>query len=328
MTQKKDLKNIAQGDEFLGTLLVKDASVRSTRQNKPYLRLTLTDGEQRSIVSNYWDYDPENNICEAGALLRIAGSVESFNGALQLKIRSVRKEDPSKLGGFVASAPESPEAMFREIEAAASAIGDSQIRRVVCDILARRREQILSLPAAKTIHHDVIGGLLWHTLGMLRSAKALAPVYPFLNTDLLYAGVILHDLAKVEEMVQGPSGLVTDYSFEGQLKGHLALGSEDVRETCRRLGVDREREVLLTHMILSHHGSPEQGSVKVPAFPEAAMLHLLDMIDSRMIGMNRDLRDVEPGNFTERGSILASGARLYKPALEPEEPGNRQTSWV
>jgi len=135
---------------------------------------------------------------------------------------------------------------------------------------------------------------------MLRAAKALLAVYPFLNADLLLAGVILHDLGKLRELDADEMGVVQDYTVEGKLLGHLVRGVADIEEAGRACGVGENTVLLLQHMVLSHHGKTEYGSPVPPRFPEAEVLHTLDTLDSRLYEMLEALQRTVEGGFSEK----------------------------
>ena len=145
-------------------------------------------------------------------------------------------------------------------------------------------------------------------------------VYPFLRRDLLFAGVIIHDLAKTEELDAKNTGIATQYTREGALLGHITQGIVLVDRLGRRLGTDTERITLLEHMILSHHYEPEFGSPKRPMFPEAEVLHYLDILDARMYDFQKIEESLKPGEFSEPVWLLQN-RKLYKPRWGSEAEG-------
>ena len=142
-------------------------------------------------------------------------------------------------------------------------------------------------------------------------AEHCCEVYTYLNKDLLLAGVIIHDIEKLNEMLADESGIVSEYTFEGQLLGHLIMGVKTVDRLSKELGISEEKTVMLEHMMLSHHYEPEFGSPKRPMFPEAEALHYMDMIDFKLYDFESNLEGVKPGNFSEWIRTL-DGRRLYK----------------
>lgn len=152
-------------------------------------------------------------------------------------------------------------------------------------------------PAAVRHHHEFVSGLSFHVVSMLRLAKSIADLYPTVNRDLLYAGVILHDLGKVIEL-SGP--ISTTYTLEGNLIGHISIVVEEVSKMADELGIEGEEVVILKHVLLSHHGKGEWGSPKPPLVREAEILHQIDLMDATMNMMDKALRHTKPGEFTER----------------------------
>ncbi len=146
---------------------------------------------------------------------------------------------------------------------------------------------------------------------MLKSAEALLGVYTKLDSDLVYAGVILHDLCKTTEITAGESGMPIEYSREGLLVGHIPQGISSIAMAANDLGADEEVSFMLQHMVLSHHYEPEFGSPRRPMFPEAELLHYLDMIDARMYDFNNVMDSMEPGTFSQNVWVLHN-RRLYK----------------
>ena len=163
------------------------------------------------------------------------------------------------------------------------------------------------------MHHAERSGLLHHTTDMLRLAKALLEIYPWLNRDLLLAGVIIHDLGKIDEMKSDQTGNVTDYTRDGQLLGHLVRGITNLNRVAEETGVTGECLILLEHMLLSHHGESEYGSPKPPMFAEAEALHWIDIMDARMNTMKTVTDKTPPGAFSEK--IFSLDRRVYHPEM-------------
>jgi 3'-5' exoribonuclease len=200
--------------------------------------------------------------------------------------------------------------MREELFERVRAIRDEKLRQLVLLRLEDAGDRLDYYPAAQRLHHAERSGLLHHTSTMLKGAAALCELYPALDGDLLAAGVILHDLCKITEMNANEVGLASEYTLEGQLVGHLVQGVAEINRLGREIGMDEELRIMLEHMILSHHDMPEYGSPKRPMFPEAEVLHTLDMLDARMYEMQRALEAVQPGSFTER--IWSLERKLYR----------------
>jgi len=177
-------------------------------------------------------------------------------------------------------------------------------------MLQRHGEMFRTIPAAKSVHHGFLSGLLMHTVNMLRMADYLAAQYAdTVDRSLLLAGTLLHDFAKGEEFTRSELGLVTDYSVKGQLLGHLVLGAQEVAAVAREVGMPEEKSLLLQHMILSHHGEPEFGAAVRPMCAESELLSCIDLIDSRMEIYKESLAEVPIGAFS--GRIFALEKKIY-----------------
>ena len=177
-------------------------------------------------------------------------------------------------------------------------------------ILRENRDALLRYPAALKLHHAMRGGLLYHTSTMLKAAKAVCaiykPLYPALSEELVYAGIILHDIAKTQELTVGNIGLANAYSAKGQLLGHINMGMAMVERAAAELMTNEQ-----TTMLLEHHGVPEFGSPRPPMFPEAELVSQLDVLDSKLFEMFDALANVPEGGFSERQWAL-DNRQLYK----------------
>jgi 3'-5' exoribonuclease len=206
-------------------------------------------------------------------------------------------------------------------------IKNGDIKQITGILLNENREKLLHYPAAMKNHHSVRGGLLYHISTMLKMAERVLEIYTHLNADLLYAGVILHDLAKIDEMNANDLGIVSSYTTEGILLGHIVQGIKDIERVGSQINADRETIVLLQHMILSHHYEPEFGSPKRPMIPEGEILHYLDMMDARMYDMQKALEAVKPGEFSDKVWLL-NNRQMYKPAAKEKESSSREQQSV
>ena len=187
-----------------------------------------------------------------------------------------------------------------EVRSAAESIAEDSLRALVLELLDQAGERLLTFPAAKQMHHAERSGLLHHMTGMLRCARAIASVYPWLNGDLLAAGVIVHDLAKLSEMDADTLGVVSDYTAQGKLIGHIVRGVVVIEKAGDKVGARKDVVLLLQQMVLSHHGIPEFGSPVAPKFPEAEVLNTIDTLDARLFEMQEALARTSPGGFSEK----------------------------
>ncbi|MCL2544283.1 MAG: HD domain-containing protein [Clostridia bacterium] len=312
---------IRKDERYEGWLLVRAAEQRTSTTGKPYLDMTLADCTG-VINAKMWDgtMPPAQ-----GAIIKVRGTGNEFMGRMQLrveKLKAATAQDAVDISLLVASAPLSSQSMMAEVRSAVAGMRDENIAKITGALLDRAGEALLTYPAAKQMHHAQRGGLLYHMVTMLRAAKALLAVYPFLNADLLLAGVILHDLGKLRELDADEMGVVKDYTVEGKLLGHLVRGVVDIEEAGRACGTDQGAVLLLQHMILSHHGKTEYGSPVPPRFPEAEVLHTLDTLDSRLDEMLDALQRTVEGGFSEKVWAMEN-RQLYRypgAAVEWEPP--------
>ena len=230
------------------------------------------------------------------------------------RIRLAEEDDDVRAEDFVESAPMENTDMLRQILDYLEQIKDKDIYQVVKVALEEKQDEIMYYPAAKSNHHAIRSGLLFHVLTMLKLGENISKVYPQVNTDLLYAGIILHDLEKINEMDASELGIVKEYTVEGNLLGHITMGIKNLEKICDKLGTPDEKKMLLQHMLLSHHYEAEYGSPKKPLFLEAELLHYIDMIDARVYDFTNVTKDLEKGTFSE--SIFSlDRRRIYKPNL-------------
>ena len=222
------------------------------------------------------------------------------------------EQDGMQMQDFVKAAPEDPQEMYDFIFSVAEGLHDDQLRALCLRILQENRERLLYYPAASKNHHAQLGGLLYHTKRMLMTGLRVCEVYRNLNQDLVLTGVILHDMEKLNEIEADVDGIASGYSFEGQLLGHLIQGVKTVDRMALEMGMDREKALMLEHMILAHHYEPEFGSPKKPLFPEAEVLHYLDILDARMFDMQAALEARQRGEFSDRVWTL-DNRKLYMP---------------
>lgn len=298
----KKLRDLAVDEEFQAFLLIKNADVRLAKNGKKFIAFTFQD-TTGTIDGKFWDASEEEiNKFEAGKVVALQGKRELYNGNPQVKIihmRLARSDEPSEPTQYMERAPLKKEEMEEEINQTLFEIINPHWNRIVRFLLNKYQKEFFDFPAAKRNHHAFAGGLAYHTVSMLRLAKAIVKEYPELNPSLLYAGVILHDLGKVIEL-SGP--MSTEYTLVGNLVGHLVLVDEEITKACIALKFDENEEdiVVLRHMVLAHHGLLEYGSPVRPRIMEAEILHQIDNLDASMQMMLTSLRQTQPGNYSDR----------------------------
>lgn len=294
-----------------GFCLVKSCERKLNKNGEAYLDMVLSD-RSGEINAKLWKYDESlHGTYETNTLVKVQGIITKFNDADQLRvdrIRKVNESDGVKIEDYVSSAVYSGEMMFNELIGIADAFSDDELKAIVKTILIENKEKLLYYPAAFKLHHAMRSGLLQHTLSIVRLAQGICKIYPFVDADLLLSGAMLHDIAKLEELVAGKTGIASGYSVEGTLLGHLVKGAMLIDKTAERLGVSHDKAVLLEHMLISHHGDPEFGAAVRPLFIEADILSALDRLDARIVEVNNAVSGVEAGGFSTRQWALDNRA--------------------
>lgn len=312
------INQLASDAEVQDFYLVKSIAVKLGSNKKQYLDLLLGDSTGE-VTGKKWDVAdtelPSLAEIKAGDIVKVKALVTEWNGLKQLRVQKIRRaveQDGVSMEDFIRSAPEKPADMMAYLEAAVEAMADEQLKALCRRILGDNREKLVYYPAAMKNHHAERSGLLYHLKRMVAMGERYCEVYPNLDRDLVVTGVLIHDIEKLNEIESDETGIASGYSFEGQLLGHLVQGVKTISRLAEELGFSHERSVMLEHMILSHHYHPEFGSPKRPMFPEAEILHYLDIVDARMYDMEEALAATEPGGFSDRVWTL-DNRKVYKP---------------
>lgn len=298
-----DLKT---GQEFMSYFIVKTVAVKVGSNKKAYLDLLLAD-KTGEISAKKWDIADEEmpglQKIKEGSVIKVKALVTEWNGMKQLRVSRIRQtsaEDGIVMMDYIKAAPEDAAEMYDYIYSRAAAFEDKDLRNICVKQLTDNKEKLMYYPAAQKNHHAEMAGLLYHVKRTLMMAERACEVYTNLNRELVMTGVILHDMEKINEIDSNELGISTGYSFEGKMLGHLVQGVRTIDRLAAELDIPREKAVMLEHMILSHHYEPEFGSPKKPLFPEAEMLHYLDMVDAKMFDMQEAVEKTEPGCFSDR----------------------------
>jgi 3'-5' exoribonuclease len=287
--------------------LVFEKEVRSTREGKAYLRLELGD-RTGTVEARMWDrFEEAASAISRDDFVKVQARVDIFRNRPQLILEKLRKADVSEVepADFYATTKANVDELWARLREHVAGIRDANIRQMVESVLDDPEigPRYRRAPAAKTMHHAYLGGLLEHVVSLCELSAVVAGHYPEVNKDFLLAGAVLHDVGKVYELSYERS---LGYTTEGQLIGHIVMAVEIIgRKSGAIAGFPEELATLLKHLVLSHHGHYEFGSPKLPMFREAVMLHYLDDLDSKMGAMTAMLASDrgEPG-WTERGGAL------------------------
>lgn len=317
MEYNKAISNMQPGEKLDGFYILRRAAERTTNAGKPYLSATLSDATG-TIEANMWEYGGGYGPEKEGSIVKIRGEVCTYKGALQINIEKIRDPVPAdsyNLADLVPVAPIDPEETWNDILFIINTISDADYRAICIELMRRHEQDFKTIPAAKSVHHGFVNGLLMHTHNMLQTADFLSEKYfGVVDRSLLLAGTLLHDVAKSREFQLAGTGLVKDYSTEGKLIGHLVIGAREVCDVAQLLNVPEEKSMLLQHMLLSHHGQPEFGACVLPQTAEAELLSYIDLIDSRMEIYAETFAHTNEGEFSERVFAL-DGKRLYNHSL-------------
>lgn len=312
MEYGKRLTELAPSDSVEGFFILKSAVSKLTANGNPFLNAVISD-VSGSMDAKVWNYGGPIGAADDGKIVKIRGTVSEYRGSLQMtveRIRLAQRNDVYSLAELVPCAPLDAEDAYNEIAAVVASMEDNDYRHLCEEMLRRHGEQFRVIPAAKSVHHGFINGLLMHTGNMLKIAECVASIYAeTVDRDLLLAGTLLHDFGKAAEFDFSDLGLVTDYSIKGKLLGHLTMGAEEVGEVGKALELPTEKIVLLQHMILSHHGEPEFGAAVRPQCAESDLLSMIDLIDSRMEIYRETFQTVPSGSFS--GKVFALERSIY-----------------
>ena len=300
------IADLKTGQDFMSYFIVKTVAVKVGSNKKAYLDLLLAD-KTGEISAKKWDIADEEmpglQKIKEGSVIKVKALVTEWNGMKQLRVSRIRQtsaEDGIVMMDYIKAAPEDAAEMYDYIYSRAAAFEDKDLRNICVKQLTDNKEKLMYYPAAQKNHHAEMAGLLYHVKRMLMMAERACEVYTNLNRELVMTGVILHDMEKINEIDSNELGISTGYSFEGKMLGHLVQGVRTIDRLAAELDIPREKAVMLEHMILSHHYEPEFGSPKKPLFPEAEMLHYLDMVDAKMFDMQEAVEKTEPGCFSDR----------------------------
>lgn len=316
---RRYVEQLRDGDNLDDVYLVTDKQIRANRNGNQYLLLELRD-RTGGISARMWNAGEHTaRGIDPGDFLHATGKVQLFQGSMQVILNTIDRVEPQKveLTDFLPHTEQSIPKLMDRLRGYLLRLGNPHLRALAeCYLMDDTFVRgFTTCPAGVKLHHAYVGGLLEHVVSMMDAADRLLPLYPGVDRDLLLMGVFLHDSGKVRELTYTRA---FGYSDEGQLVGHLAIGLSMLEQMAPKVSeltgepVPRELMLRLRHMILSHHGTLEWGSAKVPMTPEAMLLHLIDMTDTRMHQVMRELREDRnnPSAWTPYNANL--GRRMYK----------------
>jgi 3'-5' exoribonuclease len=324
MTSKPhaDLRDLAANTYVDGVYSLCNPQIGTTRGGKPYLKCLLRDATGE-ISARQWSFDDQNfPELEASGFVHVAGHTQLYNGQVQLIVEQIRAVEVSEeeMAALMPTTSRDIDEMFSEVNGLLSSLSHPAMKALADAYLGDEElmRAFRMAPAAATIHHAWIGGLLEHTLQVMKLADVMLPLYPDLNRDIVLLGLFLHDLGKTAEL-SWEQGF--NYTTDGNLIGHVVRGAIWLqvkaavagKESGHKLPQDALR--ILQHIIISHHGVPEFGAAKIPSTPEAVFVSILDNLDAKtQLALTAARRgespEIEPGAFTDK--VWALGARVYR----------------
>lgn len=307
------IDSLQSGQHIIEHYLCKEKQTLLTKAGKSYLKLLLQD-KTGSITGMVWDVNVQIGDFEKNDYIKIDALVTNFQGEPQLNISRIRRSDPGEYdpAEYCKSTRKDRDQLYENILRHIQRMKDPYLKQLLEQFFpeeGEKRREFTTHPAAKSVHHNYMGGLLEHVESVMEIALSFCMQYPAADAELVTAGALLHDIGKLCELGEAP---LCEYSDKGQLLGHIPMGYLMVHEAVRQIpGFPEETEIQLEHMILSHHGELEYGSPKVPMTIEAMILHLADYSDTKLKQVDEAIReDKENGHWTAYHRNL--GRNLYK----------------
>ncbi len=316
---RRTISTLHDGDSVDEIFLTTDKQLRTNRNGQSFIQLTMQD-RTGSVTGRVWNAgEPLFKTFEVGEYIKVKGKVQLFQGTLQMIVNSLEKIDTVgvNMADFLPRTEQDITKLLEKLRSYLNKLGNPYLRTLAqCYLMDDSfLTAFCTAPAGVRVHHAYVGGLLEHVVTMMDVADKILPLYPDVNRDLLIIGVFLHDTGKIRELTYESA---FNYSDEGQLLGHMNIGIEMLQEYRHRvkdlMGEEMPEDLLLRlkHMILSHHGTAEFGSPKIPMTPEAVALHAIDNLDSRITITVREIKDdvVNSANWTPYNNAMQR--KLYK----------------
>lgn len=311
----KYIEMLKEGERISEIYFCKQKQTLQTKAGKPYDSLILQD-KTGTVDAKIWDLSSQGIYdFEAMDYVDVTGEVVSFQGALQLNVKAIRpvqegQYDPKE---YMPCSDRDPEEMYTELMGLLEKVKNTYLHQIIQLFFVKSEKIVVAFKghsAAKSVHHGFMGGLLQHTLGVVKLCDFYCDHYPLLNRDLLLTAAALHDIGKLKELSAFPENNYTD---EGQLLGHIVIGSEWIGDAARKIPefpAQLKRE--LQHCILAHHGELEYGSPKKPALPEAVALNYADNTDAKLQTLTEIFRlpANAAGEWTGMNRLFESNLRM------------------
>lgn len=305
-------------------VLITGITESKARNGSTYLRITMKDqkSEQTVMMFNMTAerLDEEKGVIK-GCIADAQLDVSQYNGAKSFTVKEISlcTDQSVTAADFVRMPPADVNKMYDEICGMLRRVADNRdgkyvpLSELALSILNGLRKEYITSSAAIAMHHNLRGGLIYHSYRMAKAADSLCDVYDILDRELMVCGAVLHDIGKIWEYNTSETG-EAEYSSEGVLSGHLYLGASYIERCADGSGCDPEKVKMLVHMILSHHGTQEWGAVACPATAEAMALHYIDNMDAKLYAIEEQYQQIAAGTFTEKRPFGFDN-RIYRPNL-------------
>lgn len=293
------IKNLKIGDRSTMALKFQSIQIKKTTANDDYASLIGFDCEDLIDVKIWSLPEEKKAILKNGEIYIASGTIKDYQGKKQFNVTDFRValDDEIEKDSFYEYAPLTKVELQTKISGYINKIQNKNLKTIVYTVLKKHVDDFFEYPAAVSIHHNFISGLAYHVYSMLTLSDVYLKLYSYLNSDLVYAGIILHDIGKVKEL-SGSKGV--EYTKIGNLLGHITIGANMVNNVCLELGLSGTDEAIaLEHIILSHHGLYEYGSPKEPLMGEAALIYMLDYSDSRFASLEKFYKNTNKGEYTD-----------------------------
>ena len=306
------IETLHEGETIRNTYLCKGKRSAETRNGKPYDNLILQD-KTGTLDGKIWDPN-SNGIADYSEkdFIEVYGEIISYNGNLQMNIKQLRVADEGEYdpADYMPTSEKSVDGMYEELMRYGKQVKNPYLQQVIRYYFVNDETFIKTFvghSAAKTVHHGFAGGLLEHTLSVVKMCEYMVSAYPILNKDLLYAAAICHDIGKTKELSPFPTN---DYTDDGQLLGHIVIGVEMISDAVRSIpGFPEQLASELKHCIVAHHGELEYGSPKKPALAEALALNFADATDAKMQTLTELFKDKKNNDWLGYNRLFESNLR-------------------
>ena len=306
------INELREGEQVVEHYLCKNKQTLKSRNGKNYYSLKLQD-KTGTVDAKVWDLNNEIKSFDENDFIKVDATVLTYNNEIQLNIKRIRRSNEGEYDpmDYIPSTEKNTEDMYKQLVAYIDTIENKYVKALMEDIYYNNKTiaaNIRTHSAAKTLHHSYMGGLLEHTLSVTQICDFMSGRYKNVNRDILIASAMIHDIGKIFELSQFP---VNEYTDDGQLLGHIIIGSELIGNTAAKIqGFPKQLESLLKHCILAHHGEYEYGSPELPKTIEAFILHCADNMDAKVKAMEEAIAaDSTQGSWVGYNKMLQRNIR-------------------